>query len=283
MSLPTAPFSLRAVWRALSTVTLVALFAGCSTVSGPNAASGTGDQQAQPLATQLQPSVAYDVWDKVLQRHVDAEGRIDFQGVADNRQNLDTFVSWIYATGPNNAPQLFPDKDAELAYWLNAYNALAMYSVIDYGLPERFGRLGKIRFFYLRKMQLGGERMSLYKLENEIVRPYGDARIHFALNCMVVSCPRLPQKAFRPATLNTELNSAAREFFNAGKHVELSVDEKIVRVSAILDFYTKDFTDEAGSLISYVNRYRSDRIPVDYTVKFLDYNWDINYQPDRAR
>ena len=38
--------------------------------------------------------------------------------------------------------------------------------------------------------------MSLYTLENDVIRPLGDERVHFALNCMVVSCPRLPRVAF---------------------------------------------------------------------------------------
>ena len=48
---------------------------------------------------------------------------------------------------------------------------------------------------------VGGKTISLYKLENDVIRPLGEERVHFALNCMVVSCPRLPRAAFSAAAL----------------------------------------------------------------------------------
>jgi hypothetical protein len=65
----------------------------------------------------------------------------------------------------------------------------------------------KIRFFLLRKYRVGGEDMSLYALENDIIRPLGEPRVHFALNCMAVSCPRL--RGAQPDRLRQPLSERA--------------------------------------------------------------------------
>jgi hypothetical protein len=35
-----------------------------------------------------------------------------------------------------------------------------------------------------------------------------------------------------------------------------------------------------GDLIAFVNRYRTEQIPLDFTARFLDYDWTVN---DRRR
>ena len=72
-----------------------------------------------------------------------------------------------------------------------------------------------------------------------MIRERGDPRIHFALNCMVRSCPRLPQLPFRAETLDAQLDGAAEEFLNDTRHVKLSPEERTVYLSSILDWYER--------------------------------------------
>src|SRR5438093_8879802 len=51
-----------------------------------------------------------DAWARVLNRFVDDQGRVDFVGLARERVDLDSFVAWVYAVGPNNRPALFPTR-----------------------------------------------------------------------------------------------------------------------------------------------------------------------------
>ena len=134
---------------------------------------------------------------------------------------------------------------SHLAFYLNAYNALAMYGVLDAGVPKRFGWLGRIRFFVLRKFTMGGRTISLYSLENSVIRALGDPSVHFALNCMSVSCPRLLQSAFTASALDKQLDTVAREFVAEKRNVDVDDDRKELRVSAIFKFYTKDFLTKA--------------------------------------
>ncbi|MBA7465835.1 hypothetical protein ES707_01007 [subsurface metagenome] len=127
---------------------------------------------------------------------------------------------------------------------------------------------------------MGGRSISLYDLENKTIRPFGDERVHFALNCMVVGCPRLPRVAFNAGILDHQLDAAANEFMAEERNVRVTAGKREVWLSAIFDFYQVDFLAHAPSLIGYVNRYRAEQIPSDFAVRFFAYDWTVN---DRTR
>ena len=220
-------------------------------------------------------------WSDVLAHHVDAQGRVDFSGLERDPAGLDRVVRFIAAIYPVSSPDQFPTLNSRLAYYIDAYNALAMYGVTQAGVPKRFGWLGRVRFFILQRFVVGGRSISLYHLENGVIRPLGDPRVHFALNCMSVSCPRLPQAAFTPAGLDHQLEAAAREFIADPRNVNVDAAQREVRLSAIFKFYTQDFLSKAPSLLAYINQYRVAQIPIHYSVAFDNYDWSINDQPHK--
>jgi Protein of unknown function, DUF547 len=217
-------------------------------------------------------------WARVLQRFVNEEGEVDFQGLAQDPGELKAFVDYVAMVSPDSAPSLFPTLDAKLAYHINAYNALSMYNVIDSGIPHSLSGFTKIKFFGLRKFPIGGKSMSLYRYENEVIRPLGEERVHFALNCMSVGCPRLPRIPFLPEKLDEQLEQEARKFFSEPRNLQLLVEKRVVRLSEILKFYKEDFLARSPTLIAYANRYVNEKIPEDYRIEFMDYDWTINDQ-----
>jgi len=261
------------VWRR-ARLTLLAGFI-VATISG-FVTSEAPAQSGPPARLDLDQ---WDVaWTDVLKRYVDARGRVDFSGLAKDRAGLDEVVKYIAAVDPLSSPGRFATPNARMAYYLNAYNALAMYGVLDAGVPKRFGWIDRTRFFVLRKFTIGGRAVSLYRLENSVIRPLGDPRVHFALNCMSVSCPRLPQSAFTARGLDQELDAAAREFVAEKRNVDVDDSRREIRISEIFKFYTKDFLAKAPTLQSYINQYRLSPVPADYKIVFNDYDWSINDQ-----
>ncbi len=230
------------------------------------------------LALPARPATAVDAaearaaWARVLERHVTPSGSIDFEAIRKAPADLDTFVAWVAKVGPRSTPARFSDPASRLAYYLDGYNALAMWNVVH----GRWRPVQKIRFFYLTQLELDGDAISLYSLENDVIRPLGDPRVHFALNCMVRGCPRLPREPWSPERLDAQLDAAARLFASEPRNVELLEEERVVRLSSIFDFYTADFLAQAPSLLAYVNRYRAERIPEDYEVEFIPYDWTVN-------
>ena len=123
-----------------------------------------------------------------------------------------------------------------------------MYNAVRSGIPEELDSR-KVKFFYRDRFELSGRRISLYALENQVIRPLGDPRVHFALNCMARSCPRLPKEPFRAATLDADLDRLAREFLSDPRNAAVDPGARVVRLSEILKFYPEDFLKVAPSLV----------------------------------
>src|SRR5262249_22789887 len=149
--------------------------------------------------------------------------------------------AYVAQVSPHSHPALFPSHWDALAYYINSYNALAMYGVIARQIPLDFESfLTRVRFFKFTAYRVGGKPISLYDYENAIIRPWGEPRVPFALHCMVIGCPRLPQVPSRAQELDQQLEAAATEFCNTTKHVQLDPERRVVHFSALLRWYTND-------------------------------------------
>ena len=226
-------------------------------------------------------AAAVESWAVVLDKFVDDQGRVAFTALAQDRAELDEFVAYVSRVSPASTHEQFGTPAKTLAYHINAYNALAMHGVIEEGIPAGFdGFFKRAGFFKFRKVIIGGEKTSLYDYENKVIRPLDEPRVHFALNCMVRDCPRLPQRPFTADELESQLQAITREFFSKDKHLRIDADKSVVWVSEILDFYTKDFigSNKSQKLIGYINQYRMAPVPDGYKLRFIHYDWTINQQ-----
>ena len=107
--------------------------------------------------------------------------------MAKNQNDLNIYLAYVSKVSPRSHPDLFPSRRETLAYYINSYNALAMYGVISNNIPKELTRfLDRARFFKFTVYQIGRENNSLDDYENDIIRPIGEPRVHFALNCMAV-------------------------------------------------------------------------------------------------
>lgn len=221
-------------------------------------------------------------WENTLKRFVDTQGRTDFKSLANDTAEIEMFIAAVAEVSPASNPELFTSTEQVLAYHINAYNALAMWGVIERGIPNDFSSFFKrASFFKFRSVVIGGKKTNLYDYENRVIRPLNEARVHFVLNCMVRDCPRLPTTVFTPETLERDLQAASVEFFSTSRNVKVDHSEKTVGFSGILKFYTKDYVESGKKqdLIPYVNQFIEQAIPLEYKVGFIDYDWTVNQQP----
>ncbi|MHC5025802.1 MAG: DUF547 domain-containing protein [Planctomycetota bacterium] len=220
-------------------------------------------RHARPVIHDLSRSPGAS-WARVLEERVDEHGRVDFDGLARNRADLDTMVLSIAIDGAER------DEDEETAWLINAYNALALHNVLESGKPPS----DLVGFFVQQQYEVSGRWLNLYDLERRVILPRGEARVHFALNCMSSSCPRLRRTPFEAALLESQLDAAAREFANDVRHVRVDETDETVHVSKILEWYESDFTAD-GTIIDYLNQYRDTPIPSGYRVRYMDYDWTL--------
>ena len=237
-----------------------------------------------PCAADAQPTFSHDLWidrwEAILRARVDAQGRIDFAALRADPRPLTAVVAMLAQAGPRTTPGALPDAASRMAFLINAYNALCMHGIVERGVPNSLNAIDRFGFFGRTSFALDGTQITLKALEDNIIRPLGDERIHFALNCMVVACPRLPREAFRPATLEAQLQATRVEFCDSPYHVRVQPEFNTVHISGIFRFYTADFVpSKAPDLISYVNRTRRQPVPASFRTQFLDYDWTINRQP----
>jgi hypothetical protein len=211
-------------------------------------------------------------WARVLRDFVAEDGAIDFDRLRADRADLAAYVAWVAEHGPESTPARFASRERRLAYSINAYNAVAMHHVVS--SDARPAQL--LRFFVNTYFRIDGRWRSLYSFENDDIRPLGEPRAHFALNCMVRDCPRLPRRPFTAEALDAELTREARRFLAEPRNVQVDPRRRIVRFNEILRFYAEDFLAAAPTLIAYANRYRAEAIPEEYQVRFVPYDWSLH-------
>ena len=237
---------------------------------------GCSTQVPAPALPSPQPQAAQSAWASVLTKHVNEQGEVDFEALAGDRADLDRYVRHV----ADVLLDALPDGPVRLAHMINAYNALSMYNVLQSGIPATHAGWAKVSFFVLRKLDIGGQALSLYSFENDVIRPYARARdeprVHFALNCSAVSCPVLPRTPFSAQTLDAELERETRAFFARPENFRIDAANRTVWLSELLNFYPLDFVPQpAPSLLAYANRYAPQPAPLDFSVRFTPYDWTV--------
>ena len=74
---------------------------------------------------------SHSAFNRTLAAVVDEEGRVDYPALEQMREPLDGYFAALSQISPDNRPALFASEDDRLAYWINAYNATVLVSVLD--------------------------------------------------------------------------------------------------------------------------------------------------------
>ncbi|MDJ0810740.1 MAG: DUF547 domain-containing protein [Desulfobacterales bacterium] len=256
-----------------------------------------------PPPSSLQ-TFSHERFDTVLATFVDAQGLVDYARLQQNPQDLEAYYRQIAAYSPDSHPELFTTAEHKLAYWINAYNAGAIKivttyypiaSVLEVQKPWLFFFMSdQAGFFFFRRLAFGGKTTSLYYLENKVIRErFGDPRIHFAVNCASLGCPRLPQRSFEARTLNRQLDHETRRFLAEQRNFRIDHANRTIHLSAIFEWYHEDFTqwyqaqfpELRASLLDYIALYlppeRSkalQEVRDRYTISYEPYDWGLNDQ-----
>ena len=233
----------------------------------------------------------YAPLNRTLGRVVDAQGRVDYEAVKTDA-DLQAFVDQLAQISPDTHPALFPSPADSLAFWINAYNACVLAGVSKaYPIASVTEISPNFGFFKIHRFAVGGRRFTLDQIEHKIIRPqFADPRIHAAINCAALSCPRLLNEAFTPDKLDDQLNSVMRDMIHNPIHVQINRETGVVSLSAIFDWFSSDFTsyvqtNQVGeTVLDYVSLFLSQddilylQNHPDLQIVFLDYDWSLNSQ-----
>lgn len=241
-------------------------------------------------------SFDYGWWNESLGRWVQA-GDVDYAAVLQDEAELRRFIATLATIGPRSTPERFTTGPERLSYYINAYNALVLFAVVDNWpidtvhdvrgwLDPRAG----FGFFYGLRLPLDGGETNLYDLENEIIRGFLDARIHAAINCASKSCPPLMPYAFEPARLDEQLDAVTRAFCSSPPHVYVDSEAEEIQLSAIFDWYQPDFEEHArrlgkpATVLDFIIAFARPEVAMGleaareagFEVAFQPYDWTLN-------
>ncbi len=241
---------------------------------------------------QAATTVNHTIFDNILKANVDGDGYVDYAGIRVNKGgDLYQYITILETVDVKSLP-----VEERLAFWINAYNAHLIRLVLANPKLEKisddFGLFDK-------KFKISKLNLTLNQIEHQVLRadpekggrfptlsmPEPDLRIHFALVCGAIDCPKLWNRAYAGKDIEERLQMNAEAFANNPKHVY--VEEGKLKVSSLLKWYGKDFEKEGGvaayllSLISDETRSDADevieKLKTDYPSNVdFQYDWTLN-------
>jgi hypothetical protein len=182
-------------------------------------------------------------------------------------------------------PERLATEPARLAFWINAYNLLALRAVTE-RYPVGSIKDGGNLLWPIWKRKVGaaaGRERTLDEIEHDILRPrFREPRVHFAIVCASLSCPDLRREPYDGARLQAQLAEATREFLgNPTKGVEPGPDGRTARVSSIFKWFGGDFGGAEG-VVRFVRGAADSALAARLAplgpagLAYLPYDWSLN-------
>jgi hypothetical protein len=246
---------------------------------------------ATPVAATSGATLGEEALDAQLARYVvpheDGVTRVRYAAWKANAEDRAALTRWIDAAA-TQAPSRMSRNEA-YAYWANLYNALTVKEILDHypvksirdigsrGVP--FDPKGWFGPWRTRLVTIEGRRLSLDNIEHDIMRPtLRDPRVHYAVNCASIGCPNLYPAAWRAATIEAELETAAAAFVNHPRGVTVREDGGL-RVSSIYHWFAEDFGGAEGA-VEHFRRYAAAplaaRLGSSARIAEHAYDWALN-------
>lgn len=213
----------------------------------------------------------HQIWDNLLKKYVTSSGKVNYKGFKSEKEELEKYIRQLQG---HYSELKSWGKNKQLAYWINVYNAYTVKLIVDNYPVKSIQDINGGKPWDKKFIFLGDETFSLNNVENDIIRPrYKERRIHFAVNCASISCPKLLNQAYTEANLNSKLTQQTKDFLaNTSQNV---LDKKKIKISKIFEWYKTDFTS-SDDIIPFIKEYTSVEIDDNAKVEYLEYNWNLN-------
>lgn len=253
--------------------------------------TGAGDS---PRA-QADPHAALE---RILDVYV-RDGLVYYAALKAERPALDRYVAALDQPAASLAASPVADQRA---FWLNAYNALVLRTVINAypiagkgdGYPAASvaqipGAFDRIRH------RVAGQTLTLDEIEQTVILGFDDVRMLFALGRGTLGSGRLRSEAFQGAKLDAQLDEAVREFARRSDAVRIDPPNGVVEVTPLFSWREAHLVrafaeggemwanrsplERALMIMAYPHRFPSEREFLalnTFQMKFGTYDWRLN-------
>lgn len=246
--------------------------------------------QNWPASQQTSMSqIDHSAFDRLLRKYVDSEGLVAYgawKASQTDRRALQDYLKQLSRANPRAAAS----KPAQLAFWINAYNALTLEGIMQVypttSIRNHTARVFGYNIWNDLPLVVGGKNYSLNQIEHEILRKMNEPRIHFAIVCASIGCPKLRNEAYTSEKVDAQLTANAIDFFQHQKHFQIKPTQNTVYLSSILDWFGSDFGSTQSEQLRYIAKFTPESsrpflTGPNVTVKYLEYNWGLNAQASR--
>ncbi len=230
--------------------------------------------------------ISHARFDTLLKKYVDTDGYVNYsawKASSSDRTELKKYISELSRASLSTPAT----RSGQLAFWINAYNAVTLEGMMqEYPTSSIRNHTAKVFGYNIWKnlpLRVGGAEYSLEQIEHSILRKKKEPRIHFAIVCASVGCPRLLNEAYTSAKLESQLARNAKDFFSRPKNLRVDARDKRLHLSSILSWFATDFGSTQAQQLNYYKPY----LPANAKalveaggvhVSHLDYDWSINDQ-----
>jgi hypothetical protein len=188
-------------------------------------------------------------FDALLDLHV-RDGLVYYKALQADRGRLSRYIQSL------NAPAVASDypkwsDDQKKAFWLNAYNALVMQTVVN-NYPIRGAAKGyppnSVRqipgAFEKTAHLIAGKLVTLDQIENTALAEFKDPRVYLALGRGAVGSGRLRSEAFSTKMVDKQLDQTKAQFAVTPRWVKVNTLAGTVSISPIVSWRSPAFIEE---------------------------------------
>ena len=225
----------------------------------------------------------HTAFDALLSSHVDSDGLVDYSGLASDGRALAEYVNALRA-----APFKNLGRDEKLALLINAYNAFTLQLIVEHYPLDSIHSIPSSDRWEAERWEIAGGRFSLNQIENVLIRPnFREDRIHFALVCAALGCPKLRLEAYTAAEIDSQLQRQVEEIHASERWFRYDETAGLVWLTQVYSWYSGDFVQLHGSVLAAAGRYSPElKQALDagtaVGVRWLPYDWALNDKPRPA-
>jgi hypothetical protein len=200
---------------------------------------------------------------------------------------LDRYLAQVAEADPSSF-----SSSEKLAFYVNAYNAYTLKTMLTAGPPASIRDLDGGKVWSTRTFRVGKVDMTLDQMEHGQARKLADGRVHAVVNCASKGCPPLPAEPLRASTAQAQLDAAAAVW---AKTNAFRIDGTTVSLSRVFDWFGDDFAAVKGErdlpgiagkeeqavwfLARHVDAATREKLLAVTGAGWADYDWALNKSP----
>ena len=230
-------------------------------------------------------SISHKSFDKLLKKYVDKNGMVNYKAWHENttdRSSLTTYLENLGKASLNQPAQ----RNAQFAYWINAYNAVTIEGILRVYPTTSIRKHTKPIGFNIWKnfkLHVADKKISLEDIEHKVLRKMNEPRIHFAIVCASIGCPRLLNEAYSAEKMEKQLVVNTKDFFSRSQNLQIDTNSRKIKLSQLLDWYGSDFGGDINTqLTAYQKYWPAEAVQAvasgGFSVDYLSYDWNLNAQ-----